>query len=832
HGLMAGTTGSGKSEVLMTYILSMAVLYSPYEVAFLIIDFKGGGMGNQFKKLPHTLGVITDIDKNGIRRSLISIKAEIERRKRLFHDIAVNHINDYIEVWKRNKKIPVLPHLIIIVDEFAELKSQFPEFMAELNSAARVGRSLGIHLILATQKPKGQVDEQIESNTNFRLCLKVQTPEDSREVIKTPLAAEIREAGRAYMMVGNNEIFELFQSAYSGASADIKDIANQREFTVSAVDFAGRRTPIFAKKRRKLEKGEDFVSQNDAITKRIIECFEKTGLPKLPDICQPALEEKLKYVQHKKINDTGIYADLGIFDDPEQQIQELYSVNIATQHMLIIGALQTGKTNVLQLIIRNLAEKYSPDEVNFYIIDYSSMILTNFQNLAHVGGVVVPNEEEKLNNLFKLLTNEISARKQKLKSIGVSSFTAYKEAGKNDMPLILLMIDNFTMLKENSLENNPILLSILREGLSVGISVIIANGSVKGMETKYLSHFACRIGLHHNNSDEYGILFGAFRMSVEPIPGRCIVVVDKHNLECQLYQSFEGLKEIDRVNNIKSFTQEINEIYPDKKAPLIPEISESLMENDICRQYASYYDGYQIILGFNYETLMPKKINLSGLNLMVSGTPESGKGNFTRYIISRLEAVKESSPSEIIIFDKATIKKFEPESKKYSCVSRYEISPDNMAEICKEWKAELESRKQLVLANKGDMSVLKDKPLLMMICEDSGKDMLEKFDDTLFSYLPYKFAWIASSVENDDMSPMNAHKLYKAKNAGAGFMFFGAMAASKSIDKFAKFQPSEKTNRFGVEMEQGDAFYVDARDITKVYRMKTIIHQENASDKG
>ncbi|MGN0585227.1 MAG: type VII secretion protein EssC, partial [Ruminococcus sp.] len=394
HGLVAGTTGSGKSELLMTYILSMATIYSPYEVAFLIIDFKGGGMGNQFKNLPHTLGVITDIDGKEINRSLISIKAELDRRKRLFAEIDVDHIDKYIRAYKKGKTNTPLPHLIIIVDEFAELKAQFGDFMAELNSAARVGRSLGVHLILATQKPQGQVDPQIDSNSKFRLCLKVQTPEDSREVIKTPLASEIKEAGRAYLMVGNNEIFELFQSAYSGAPSGIESVSNQKEFQISSVDFSGKRKVIFKKKHHKPANGEEMLSQKEAVTEWIIEYCRKNQIEKLPDICKPPLPDVIQYTKAEKISSNGILADLGLYDNPAQQKQDNYLVDLSAGHMLIIGALQTGKTNVLQLLIRDLAEKYTSDEVNFYIIDYSSMILTNFQNLPHTGGVVCPNEDE------------------------------------------------------------------------------------------------------------------------------------------------------------------------------------------------------------------------------------------------------------------------------------------------------------------------------------------------------------------------------------------------------------------------------------------------------
>jgi len=832
HGLVAGTTGSGKSEVLMTYILSMATLYSPYEVAFLIIDFKGGGMGNQFKTLPHTLGVITDIDGKEINRSLISIKAEIERRKKLFAEADVDHINKYIKAWKAKKVKMPLPHLIIIVDEFAELKAQYGEFMSELNSAARVGRSLGVHLILATQKPQGQVDPQIDSNSKFRLCLKVQTPEDSREVIKTPLAAEIREAGRAYLMVGNNEVFELFQSAYSGASSKVDVGSNQKEFVISSVDFAGRRTPVFERKAQKTTDNEETLSQKDAITKWITDFFKANNLHKLADICQPPLPKLLEYERHKRQDDVGVYADLGIFDDPAQQRQESYTVNVAIQHMLIIGALQTGKTNVLQLIIRNLSEKYSPDEVNFYIIDYSSMILTNFQNLAHVGGVVLPNEDEKLNNLFKLLTTEITTRKQKLKGIGVSSYTAYKESGRNDMPLILLLIDNFTSLKELNLNDSPILLSILREGLSVGISVIVANGSVKGMEHKYLSSFACRIGLHHNNSDEYGTLFSVYKASVDAIPGRCLVSIDRKNLECQIYQGFSGEKEIEKVEMMKDFIQKINSCYPGYKATTIPIIPESLFENDVNMEFKSYYVPYKIILGFDYDTLQPMQINLCGLNVIMSGIPKSGKTNFVKYLISCIQKQIYVAPTRVAIFDKATIKSLENTAKLYSCVESYNLSPLNMGTLCKEWKAELEARKQLVLNNNGDLSVLDDKPLLLMICEDSSKEMLSGFDEKLFEYLDYKFAWIASNAENDEISATKNIKLYRAKASGAACMLFGSYAASKMFDGFINIGLDERRERLGVETSAGDVFYVTSDNRTVVYRLKTIIHQNQNNLQG
>ena len=358
HGLVAGTTGSGKSEILQTYILSMATLFHPYEVGFVIIDFKGGGMVNQFKDLPHLLGAITNIDGKEIDRSLKSIKAELQKRQRLFAEAEVNHIDKYIRKFKAREVNTPLPHLILIVDEFAELKAEQPEFMKELISAARIGRSLGVHLILATQKPSGQVNEQIWSNSRFKLCLKVQGQEDSNEVLKSPLAAEIKEPGRAYMQVGNNEVFELLQSAYSGAPEKMDD-TSIKEFSIYSLSSCGKRTPVYTQKRKKAE-GLN-TTQLDAIVDYVASYCSSKGIERLSSICLPPLEDYLTVP-----NNLGNYAldsiPLGIYDDPDSQYQGVAHFNLCDDNTMIIGASQTGKTNLIQSIIRLVTSRYSPKD--------------------------------------------------------------------------------------------------------------------------------------------------------------------------------------------------------------------------------------------------------------------------------------------------------------------------------------------------------------------------------------------------------------------------------------------------------------------------------------
>ena len=220
HGLVAGTTGSGKSETLQTYMLSLALNYSPDDVGFFIIDYKGGGMAHLFDGLPHLVGQISNLSGNQVHRAMVSIKSENRRRQRIFNENGVNNINAYTKMVKNKEATEPVPHLFIIIDEFAELKKEEPDFMRELISVAQVGRSLGVHMILATQKPSGTVDDNIWSNSKFRLCLRVQDKEDSMDMLHKPDAAYITQAGRCYLQVGSDEVYELFQSGWSGAPYD------------------------------------------------------------------------------------------------------------------------------------------------------------------------------------------------------------------------------------------------------------------------------------------------------------------------------------------------------------------------------------------------------------------------------------------------------------------------------------------------------------------------------------------------------------------------------------------------------------------------------------
>ena len=813
HGLVAGTTGSGKSEILQTYILSMITLFHPYEIAFVIIDFKGGGMVNQFRNLPHLLGAITNIDGKEINRSLKSIKAELQKRQRLFAEADVNHIDKYIKKFKAGEAKVPLPHLIIIVDEFAELKAEQPEFMKELISAARIGRSLGVHLILATQKPSGQVNEQIWSNSRFKLCLKVQSQEDSNEVLKSPLASEIKEPGRAYLQVGNNEIFELFQSAYSGASEKTDD-SNVKEFTIYSLLDSGKRVPVYSQKKKK--SGEGSATQLDAIVKYVADYCDEIKLAKLPDICLPSLGDCIGFTTAtaKSSNPSFFNVEIGVYDDPDNQYQGVYTVALGSNNLMIIGSSQSGKTNVLQDIIRSLSTKYTPDEVNIYIIDFASMVLKNFDKLNHVGGVVCPSEDEKLKNLFKLLNTAIESRKEKLMSVGVSSFAAYKEAGAKDLPLIVLMIDNLTALKELYFQDDDELLNLCREGLTVGISIVIANSQTAGIGYKYLSNFSARMALYCNDSGEYSSLFDHCSERIDSIPGRAIVEIDKNHFECQSYLAFSGEKEIDRVKEIKKYISEVNAANKHMMAKRIPLIPASLTKGYMVEQFGNYMeDKYAIVIGLNYATVTPFVLDFASAGLLaIAGRDGAGRHNWLKYSVQMLSTMYPGM-SKVYVVD--SIGKKLASLKESDNITAYSMIADDAVKYIKEIEMQLKDRYDALVA--GNEDVLNDAELIMMVIDNqdallaicNNSDALAAYKNIIGRYKNMKVC-IAVFVENANI-PYSAPEIMKNIRDQRNFMYFDDMSNMKIFDV-----PLAMSRNFKKPIELGDGYYIKDNECVKL----------------
>ena len=822
HGLVAGTTGSGKSEILQTYILSMALLFHPYEVGFVIIDFKGGGMVNQFKDLPHLIGSITNIDGREINRSLLSIKAELRKRQELFAEYGVNHIDAYIKLYKKGETSIPLPHLILIVDEFAELKMDQPEFMKELISAARIGRSLGVHLILATQKPSGVVDAQIWSNSKFKLCLKVQSKEDSNEVLKTPVAAEIKEPGRAYLQVGNNEVFELFQSAYSGAPASADDNASAKAFVLSEVELSGKRNPIYIKKEKKNNEERD--TQLTAIVNYIASYCNNMDIVRLPGICLPPLKDMIVYPASKSREEKELTTviPVGIYDDPDNQMQGEVTLNIQEGHTMIVGSSQYGKTNLLQTVIRGLSDQYTPEEVNIYILDFGSMALKVFDQLNHVGGVIVASEDEKMKNFTRMINLEIKDRKERFSKMAITSFASYREAGRRDLPQIVIIVDNFIALKEIYSEYEDDLLNICREGIAVGITLLITSLQTNGINYKYMSNFANRICLYCNQGDEYGTMFDRCRMSPKNIPGRGLIAIDKQVYEYQTYLAFEGTKEIERVKKIKSYIQTVNAMNGEIRAKRIPEVPQ-VLDLDYVRQQLKNraLKDMEVPVGIDYDTVEYVTIDLSqALTIGITGKEGYGKTNLVKLFVSYLQSKVFDVPSKVYILDNYK-KQLEPLSS-YGVVERYSTDLNDFEEIISSIGAELQIRLEIV--KEQGMDALKQMEQIVFIIQNVdiyspdgvGKAAIESFKKICKLYKNMKICFIFAEIENVSIAYGSSEMMKMVKDYKYLFVL-DDLANLKLVDINAAV-----VRKYKKMIELGDGYLITDKGVQK----QKIIHMK------
>lgn len=752
HGLIAGTTGSGKSETLQTYMLSLALNYSPNDVAFFIIDFKGGGMANLFNGLPHMAGQISNLSGNQVRRAMLSIKSENLRRQRIFSEFGVNHINSYTRLLKNHEATIPVPHLFIIIDEFAELKREEPEFMRELISVAQVGRSLGVHLILATQKPSGTVDDNIWSNSKFRLCLRVQDRQDSFDMLHRHDAAYLTNSGRCFLQVGNDEIFELFQSGWSGAVYDENmsnrsDVATMLALTGKAA-IVGNRIKFKQKENARIKflsqlgahllnskamigaTDEDVLNNSEvkaAIVEKTFDNIERTELDypyskynsqrleeylvmitklynqdiettvryiiehaaangwKLPeykdktqleaiveylaDVAEsnnykndtvlwlPVLSEQIYldslegYVGfngewQQSNTDFKLYAVIGMCDDPENQSQFPVFVDFAEGgNHAICGSVVSGKSTFMQSAIFALINKYSPEQLSIYGIDFSSRLLGAFEDSVHVGGIMYENDLEKIGKFFNMIDKELESRKNLLRG---GNYSQYVKTHGMELPAILIAVDNYANFREKTnLAYDEIMLKISRDGINYGIYLMISSAGfgTNDIPNRMADNIRTVFCLEMGDKFKYADVLHTMRIEIMPeadVKGRGLANVSGNILEFQTALSVQADDDYERMEKIKAVCAEMKQCWHGKCAKKIPEIPE----NPIWSRFVEELDFNKELglnrLPFGYDE---KDASLFSVKLeetyfyLVSGKARSGKTNCLKNIINAANAL-------------------------------------------------------------------------------------------------------------------------------------------------------------------------------------------------
>lgn len=627
HGLVAGTTGSGKSEFLQAFILSLAINYSPKEVAFVLVDFKGGDMARPFMAkpfapaLPHLSATISNLSGNILYRALVSLEAEIKSRQRIFNEAAVAlgvdklDINSYHKYYKGGRLDTPLPHLVIIIDEFAQLKTQQPDFLAQLINVAQVGRSLGIHLILATQKPSGIVDPQIMSNSRFRVCLKVADKQDSIDMINKPDAAMIKNPGRLYLQVGYDEIYECLQSGYSGADyVPTKTYMPDEEITVQMTDHTAN--PIHSAK-IDLSGDKSDKTQLEAVVAEIVSLGQKKGIVAKP-LWLDILPDKIA-LHTLKVGKKGLCsATVGLADYVRTQEQKPLIIDFAkTGHVGLYGASGTGKTTFLQTLVYSMVCEYgyTPEELNLYAMDFGGRNLGYLTDLPHTGGVVFADDENKLSELASVLHDIIDERKRIFADNNCGTFTDYRATRKRPLPAILVLIDNFASFRDKYMDLADSFIDIISSGKTFGVYFVITGSTRNSIYYKVTEHISAYFTFKMNDPSNYLDIHNV-RPPVTPedISGRGITVVNEEIVEFQTAIAFDSETEAERITAITQNYCDLAEKWHGYK-PI--KLDGSMDESD---------DSYETPVSYYYpisQSNPPESIIDDSTNLVL-GTSKSG----------------------------------------------------------------------------------------------------------------------------------------------------------------------------------------------------------------
>jgi S-DNA-T family DNA segregation ATPase FtsK/SpoIIIE len=541
HSLIGGTSGAGKSELLQTLVLSLAANYSPERLNFLFVDYKGGASSAEFRDLPHTVGYVTNLSGRLALRALTSLRAELRRRMLLMEGRAKD-LTEMLEVAPEDAP----PSLVIVVDEFAALVKEIPDFVAGMVDVAQRGRSLGIHLVLATQRPTGVVNDNILANTNLRIALRMLDPSDSDNIINSREAADIPVPlrGRAFARTGPQTLVP-FQTAWSGAPfvaqrgeerrfVDVHpcvldpDLAPEMSVAVETGpgamggDGDGSASGVGS------GEGRDARSPGPAglraepetqLDVMVGACADAARRLALPPARRPWVEPLAEVVPVGDVlaelppadlaRDPGRYAVLGRYDDPENQAQRPAVVDLeASGGLLVYGTGGSGKTTLLRTVALGMAAQGDAEAVVVHALDYASRSLDPLAELPQCAAVLQGDDDEGVTRLLTLLEREIDVRRKLLARHRAESLGALRErTGELHVPRIVVLLDNYgnfyeTFDKTDRFHWQQAFQQVVTAGRQVGIHTVITHDRRMGVGPALQSAIAARLVLRMSSADE------------------------------------------------------------------------------------------------------------------------------------------------------------------------------------------------------------------------------------------------------------------------------------------------------------------------------------------
>lgn len=525
HGLIAGTTGSGKSELLRALVASMAATVDPEHLTFVLVDYKGGSAFDVCARLPHTVGLVTDLDEHLGERALRCLEAELRHRERVLREAGASDLAEYLA----KRRAAPLPRLVVVVDEFATMAAELPEFIDALVGIAQRGRSLGVHLLLATQRPTGAVKDNIRANTNLRIALRVQDAADSTDVLGTSAAAGIgrRQAGRGYARLGPAEVLA-FQAALVTT-----DSTSAAASPVEVRPFPFGPEPAPSGSAGSAGDGDGSSATDlSRLVDAIASAAARQGCPPPRRPWPEPLPERLTLddLEHASsprgggeapdgsLDRSVPSAPIGLADDPGRQLQESFCWDAAKGNLLVYGVAGSGTTTALVTLGVALARRFPPERLHLYALDFGAGALAPLAPLPHTGAVVEAAETERQVRLLRHLRGELDRRRQ---------WASQAAPPGHPPPAIVLLLDSyagflaaFDDLAGMALRDD--LARLVADGPSLGIWVVATADHPAAVPSAVAALVPEKLLFRLADRHDYSTFGIRSRGLPEPVPGRAV----------------------------------------------------------------------------------------------------------------------------------------------------------------------------------------------------------------------------------------------------------------------------------------------------------------------
>jgi S-DNA-T family DNA segregation ATPase FtsK/SpoIIIE len=635
HALVGGTTGAGKSELLQAWILGMAVAHSPQRLTFLLVDYKGGSAFRDCVNLPHTVGLVTDLSPHLVRRALASLSAELKHRE---HILAQHKAKDLIELERRGE-VAAPPSLVIVVDEFAALAQEVPEFVDGVVNVAQRGRSLGLHLILATQRPAGVIKDNLRANTNLRMALRMADEADSDDVLGTTVAAYFDPAlpGRAVSKSGPGRLTP-FQAGYAGgwttgeappASLDVETLG----FGVGSP----WELPVVEDAREVVQ--EDLGPTDiQRIVTQIGAAQESAEIPapRKPWLPEMSPVYELADLPTKRRDDELV---IGISDDPDSQTQPPISFRPDIEgNLAVFGASGAGKSAFLRTVAVAAGFTVRGGPCHVYGLDFGNRGHAMIEPLPHVGSVIYASDHERVVRLLTMLRETIDERALRYSAVNAATITDFRRlADAPDEPRILVLVDGLTSFQA-AYDSHAgqrwldLFTSLAGDGRPVGVHFVVTADQRNGLWGGLSSAIQSRVVLRMATVDDYLSLdVDADVLSLNSAPGRAIV----HDREVQIAVLGGSSDSTVQARAINGFAEGVRRAGV-LEAPPILSLPESLRLEDL----PAVDEAGRPAIGLSSTTMRPLGFDLRG-SQMVLGPSGSGR---TTAVLTMAQAALRAQP--------------------------------------------------------------------------------------------------------------------------------------------------------------------------------------------